>query len=208
MIKKQTLNKKVIILWAWWHAEVIKNILEYDSETEFLWYLDDNKVEAEVVWTISDASKYIDDTYFICWIWNNEVRKNIYNWIKRKWWKFINAIHTTSTIEKWVILWDGVMVWAHSYLNIWVKVWNNTIINNNNVIEHHNTIWNDCHLAPWVITWWTVCVKDLVFLWMWSVVVNNISIWEKVYAWAWTVINKDVKSNSKIVWVPFKYLNK
>lgn len=198
--------KKIIIIWAWLHAEVVRNIISYNSNNNFIWYLDDNKTWSEIIWKIEEFIKYRDNVYFICGIWDNSVREDIFNKIKLKWWKFINAIHPKAYIEKWVILGEWIVIWANSYINIWSEIWDNTIINNGVIIEHHNKIWKHCHLAPWVVTWWSVILEDNIFVWIWTNIINNIFIWKNIFIWAWSLIHKNIKEkNVKVFWVPFKY---
>ena len=205
-LKIKLIMIKIIIIWAWWHAEVIKNSILYTKDYQFLWYLDDNKVWSEILGKISTYSQYITSVKFICWIGDNNLREKYYSIIKEAWGKFWNVIHPNSYIESWVILGEWIFIWSNTYINIGSRIWNNSIINNGVIVEHHNSIWMNVHMAPWVITWWNVSVWDNVFLWLWSIIINNITIWDNVFSWAWTLIHKNVDENLKIVWVPFKIL--
>ena len=202
------MKKNIIIIWAWLHAEVITNIISYDLNNNFIWYLDDNKKWYNILWKIKDFLNYIDNYYFICAIWDNTSRDIIFNKIKSKWWKFINAIHPQSYIEKWVLIWEWVMVWANTYINICSQIWDNTIINNWVIVEHHNIIWNSCHLSPWVISWWHIKIENNVFLWLNTLINDEIVIEKNVFSWSWTVINRNVEKNSIIIGVPYKIIKK
>lgn len=200
------MKKNIIIIWAWLHAEVVKNIISYDLNNNFIWFLDDNKKWDNILWNIDNFLNYIDSHYFICSIWDNIYRDIIFNKIKNNWWKFINAIHPKSYIEEWVLLWEWIMIWANSYINICSKIWSNSIINNWVIIEHHNTIGNSVHIAPWVVTWWSVMIWNKTFIWLWSNIINNIKIWNENIIWAGTLVNKDInKDKVKVFWVPFIY---
>jgi len=198
------MKKNIIIVWAWLHAEVVKNIISYNKNYSFYWYLDDIKKWKDVIWTINDIDNYIENYYFICAIWDNNIRWKIFELVKNKWWKFINAIHPESFIEKSSKLWEWIMIWAKVYINIDTKIWDNSIINNWVIIEHHNKIWKNCHLAPWVITWWSVNIWDNVFLGLNTLIFNNIYINDKNIIWAWSLVNKDIlETNIKWFWLPF-----
>ncbi len=199
-------HKKIIIIWAWLHAEVLKNTIEASSkEYLFSWYLDDSRTWNEILWDINSFTNFTNSHYFICWIWDNQFRDAIFHKIKNSWWKFINVIHSSSIIEAWVDLWEWIFLWAHSYVNIWSKIGSNTIINNWVIIEHHNSIWTSVHMAPWTTTWWSTTINDRSFIWIGTSVINNIYIWKDNIIWASSLVHKDIKEdNIKAFWVPFK----
>ena len=144
------MNKKVIIVGAGGHAQVIKEIIEQNNDM-FLGFLDDSKTGKEILGTTNDIAKLHkqdDEIYFIVAIGDNKIRNNIYNMNDVK---YYTAIHPKSIIAKSAKIGAGTSIMAGAVINANSIIGSNCIINTNTIVEH-NCIIEDCvHLSYGVI---------------------------------------------------------
>lgn len=204
--------KDIIIIWAWSEWDIIEDMIHLIGNYHIVWFLDDRKEQdtrlkpKNIIWPISDIHKHLDTCCFFVSIGNNGYRNTISNKILSAGGILETLIHPSAVIENNVDIDVWCRIWAKTYINSYSSIGQWCIINNGVIIEHHNTIGKYCHLAPWTITWWFVSIDEQVFLWLWSIVNDRVHIAQWVYAWSGTVINKNVIKESKIVWVPYRYL--
>lgn len=144
------MNKKVIIVGAGGHAQVIKEIIELNNDI-VLGFLDDKHTGRDILGTSADIMKLHkqdSEIYFIIAIGNNKIRSNIYNMNNVK---YYTAIHPQSIISKSAKIGDGSAIMAGVIINANSTIGLNCIVNTNSLVEHDCTIKDGAHLSYGVI---------------------------------------------------------
>jgi sugar O-acyltransferase (sialic acid O-acetyltransferase NeuD family) len=146
---------------------------------------------------------------FISTIGNNEIRRNTYEILSKKGFKFFNIIHRDSTLSRNIHIGDGVFISARVVINPFVKIGNGVICNTSSVIEHDSRISDFAHIGPGAIICGNVSVGSSTFIGAGSVVKEGVKIGDNVIVGAGAVVISDIPDKSIVVGVPAKsILNK
>ena len=204
------MNKNVIIIGAGGHGKVIADIIEKSGD-KVLGFLDDNvpinttiikEKNIKVLGKIDDTEKFINENpnvEFIIGIGNNNIRKNI---AETKKLKYYTAIHPSSQIALDVEIGKGSVVMANACINTSAKIGKHCIINTGAIIEHDNVIEDYVHVSPNATLCGTVKVGTLTHIGAGVTVKNNTNICSNCIIGCGAVVVKDIEEEGTYVGVP------
>ncbi len=204
--------KKIIIIGAGGHAQVVADILMCHAKTFGdiipIGYLDDNHkilgnlyLGLPVLGTIAQLSSIEHDQVIIA-IGDNDRRKQVFESLQTQGEQFFTAIHPSAIISPSAKIGIGTMICAGAIINPETSIGNNVILNTGSTVDHHNRIEDHVHIAPGVNLGGTVTVKAGAFVGIGARVIpqREIGAWSIVAAGA-TIIT-DVEPNSTYLGVP------
>lgn len=127
----------------------------------------------------------------------------------------------------WMKIWKKSIIyyWSEIYIPFWISIWNNSIIWSRSVLDWRNKIfiWNNVNFSSEVmvftkqhdynspnfdVKWWSVIIKDNVWIWPRVVILPWVIINEWAVVWAWAVVTKNVDAFTFVWWVPAKEIKK
>lgn len=129
---------------------------------------------------------------------NPDLRKIIYNFYKKKGFKFPNIISKFSYVSKNTKLSDGILIGHGAVINTSSKIGSNCIINNQSLIEHDVVIGSNCHISTGSILNGGVKVGSNTFIGSGSIIKENVKIGNNCIIGSGLNIKKDIKSFSII----------
>lgn len=152
--------KKVLILGAGGHAQVVADILlmNYESDKEILpvGYLDDDLslkdrqfLGIPVLGSLNQINEFFHVSVIVA-VGDNRIRAILFNKLNLQGEKLINAVHPDAVISLHVKLGSGVVICAGVVVNTGSVIGDNVILNTACTVDHHNKIHNHVHLAPGV----------------------------------------------------------
>ena len=140
------MNKKVIIIGAGGHAQVIEEII-YQNGDILVGFLDDNRKDINIIGTTADVTRLYNnnkETEFIIAIGNNEIRNRIFNSNDVK---YYTAISKNSIISLKATIGPGSVIMAEAVIGPNVEIGKNCIINTASIIEHGCKVKDGAHLS-------------------------------------------------------------
>ena len=191
--------KKIIIVGAGEHGQVVKNCLRLLSDFEFAGFLDDTKSGEDILGGFADFENFLADHLFYIAVGNNRDRKAVFEKFHTAGAKFATIIHPTATLELQVKLGVNVFMGAHTYININTIVGDNTIINNGCIVEHDNIIGSHSHLTPGVVTGGGAKIGNNVLVGLNCSIRDHITIGDNCIIGMGTVVVKDLEGNLQIL---------
>lgn len=193
------------------HAFVVYNILNTmgrvvtgycdNNEKEFnpfnLSYLGSEKSET--------ALNLLNTDDFFISVGDNNIRKNIFDYLASKQRLPINAIHPSAIISEDSHLFsNGVMVSAGVIINPLSKIANGVICNTGSIIEHECEIGQFSHIGPGAILCGNTHIGEKTFVGAGTVVRQGITIGNNVIIGAGSVVVKNIADNSTVMGCPAK----
>lgn len=133
-------------------------------------------------------------------IGNNQVRKTIFESLAGE--TFVNAIHPTATLSRYVKLGRGVMVAAGVVVNIDTTIGDNTILNTGATIDHDTTLGPHAHVAPGCHLAGNVTVGEGAFLGIGTCAIPGIEVGAWATCGAGSVLIRPVPPGAKVLGVP------
>jgi len=164
-------KNKILIIGAGNGGEVVADILLNNRKNEIVGFLDDNpKISKNklmgkpVLGKIDNIDELYKnkkfDTVIISITSNMEVRRKIFEKLKSKNYKMINAIHPKAYINPTADIGEGNVICAFVHVGYCAKIGNNSLISANSDIEHHNKIGSHILFGPGVMTSGDVTIGD------------------------------------------------
>lgn len=207
------MNKPIIIIGAGGHAKSIIDILQLCNKkiigiTILGEELDKEFKGIPILGNDDQIDKFSPtDVYLVNAIGSTgslELRKNIYQFFKRKGYSFMQVIHPSAVISSEASLSEGVQIMAGAIVSSDCTIGENTIINTRSSIDHDCVIGAHVHIAPGATLSGNVFVKDNVHIGTGAVVIQNICVDSCSIIGAGAVVIRNVSSNKKVVGVPAK----
>ena len=127
---------------------------------------------------------------------DNSMREKIFQFLKRKKFKFSILTHPTAVISNSAKISSGCTIHANSIINSNVVIGENTIVNNDVLVEHDCKIGKNCHIGPSVKIAGSTIIEDGTFIGIGTIIKNNIIVGKKVIVGAGSTITKNLKSNT------------
>ena len=187
-LRNTKMRKKVIIIGAGGHANVVADIIKKSGDS-VVGFLDDFSKGENILGSIDKCTEF-NEYYFVIGIGNNSVRRKIAETYKAL--KYHTAIHPTAVIGEDVCIGNGTVVMANAVINSGTKIRNHCIINTAGVIEHDNDIADYVHVSPNATLCGTVSVGANTHIGAAAVVKNNISICNDVVVGCGGCVVKDI----------------
>lgn len=209
-------KEKIFIIWSWWHAKVVIDIIEenniyeitwiidlYSDKEKFLWYMLINKID-----NLDVLLNWENKVNIFLAIWENYIREKEYLYLISKFQKisFPNIIHKSSMISKKTTLWKWIFIWPWVIINSHSVIWDFTLINTKATIDHDSIIWTFSSIWPWVTMGWWITLWSYSHIWLWANILEKINIWKHSLIWAGSLINKNVPDNVVVYWIPWKVI--
>ncbi len=167
--------RKILIVGAGNGGEVVADILSTDPKNNIIGFVDDNaSLWGKELWgrPILGGTNWVEKmmqdgscTHLCLSITSNmQVRKAIYERLKKQGYSFLNAIHPAAHVNPSVMMGDGNIVGAFAYIGYGSVIGNNNLISAHCDIEHHNRVGSHTLFGPGVMTSGDVQVGDLCSL--------------------------------------------
>lgn len=130
-------------------------------------------------------------------------------------------IYITSSFEKRANLLrkKGAIIWNNCEIyrdvDFWSEPWLIEIGNNVRITNQVRLTTHDWGMRVLTNMWkipdnsgkfWRIKIGNNVHIWVRSIIMPGVTIWDNVIIWAWSIITKDIPSNSVAVWVPCKVI--
>jgi len=143
--------------------------------------------------------KYPTKNIFIAFgnIYNLNKKKDFYNYLKKKGFKFPRIVSNKAYISKHSKVSDGSIIMHHAVINADVKVGENCIINTSAIIEHGTNINNHCQISPGTIINGGCDVGEGTFIGSGCVIKEGIKIGKNCFIGMNKSLTKNLPDNSK-----------
>tara|TARA_B100000287_G_C20599202_1_gene767349 strand:+ start:794 stop:1432 length:639 start_codon:yes stop_codon:yes gene_type:complete len=208
--------KRIIIIGAGGHSNVIEDtLLEKDIFNEIA-YLDDNfnnhtrslfKKTKNILGSsklIFDRNLRSDFKYAFVAIGDSEIRLNFIDKLENLGYEIPTIIHPTAWISKSVSLGIGSIILSHATIQTGVRGGKGLIINNSCSVDHDSFLGNGVHVAPGVNIAGSVHIGDRSWIGIGASVIENINIGSDVKIGANAAVIRDIPSSVNAIGVPAK----
>ncbi|MEI6286858.1 MAG: acetyltransferase [Bacillota bacterium] len=204
--------KKLIIIGSGGHAKVLLSTMLISgmeiigiTEQDPLLF-DETIMDVRVVGNDSKIFEFLaEDIMLVNGIGSTKAvtrRKDIFEELSAKNYKFASVIHLSAVIAPAVVLGEGVQIMAGSVIQTDSVIGSNVIINTKVSVDHDCVICKHVHLAPGVTLSGNVYVGECTHIGTGAVVVQGISIGKNCTIGAGTVVLRDVPDSTTVVGVP------
>lgn len=102
--------------------------------------------------------------YFVLSQGDNEIRKTVFENIKRLNGNFPSLIHPTAVVSKYSIIGEGVIIHANAVIDPDTKIGNDSVISFNAGVCHSSSIGAHCYISPGSMVGAYTKVEDCVFI--------------------------------------------
>tara|TARA_Y100000589_G_C27070783_1_gene595314 strand:- start:381 stop:1019 length:639 start_codon:yes stop_codon:yes gene_type:complete len=208
--------KRIIIIGAGGHSNVIEDTLLEKGYFNEIAYLDDNfnnytKSLFSETKNIIGSSKLINNKelrsnfkYAFVAIGDSKRRLSLIDDLENLGYEIPTIIHPTAWISKSVSLGIGSIILSHATIQTGVKGGKGLIINNSCSIDHDSFLGNGVHVAPGVNIAGSVNIGDRSWIGIGASVIENINIGSDVKIGANAAVIRDIPSSVKAIGVPAK----
>ena len=210
-------SKSSIIIGTGGHAKSIISLIKRNNDFNIEGLIDlskdFDKKETILGFPILGNLKKLDElmsnkilSYFLA-IGDNKIRKDIFNFLKKKGLNMPNLIDKNSHLDSTCKIGIANIIFYNSYIGPLVKIGNNNILNTSCIIEHDSSVANNCHLAPKSIICGKSYLGDSCFIGANATVINNIKICSNVTIGAGSTVIKSIENEySKFVGSPARQI--
>lgn len=208
---------KIFIWGTGGHGRVVLDILRENKNFEIYGFVDSNrKSKGKIV----DGVKVLGDKSIlkdlrsksvqagVVAIGNNKDRCEIADYLKKRGFYLINAIHPRATIASNVSIGSNVTIAAGAIICAHAIIENNVIVNTGAIIEHENIIGNGAHIASGARLAGRIEVGEKTFIGIGVTVIQRIKIGSNSIIGASAVVLGDIPDNVVVVGVPAKVIRK
>ncbi|SMF34241.1 acetyltransferase [Desulfovibrio gilichinskyi] len=204
--------KKIIIMGAGGHGQVVADALMLMKGAEPVAFLDENPaVIGKSVLGIpvpggnEHLSKIEHDGVVIA-LGNNQLRKRIFEELTAAGETLFTVIHPSAIISPSVKIGTGCMILAGAVINTGAEIKDNTIINTNSTIEHHNVIGPHAHIAPGATLGGEVIVGEESMVGIGATVLPRVTIGNRAMLGAGSTATGNIAEDITAAGIPAKRL--
>ncbi|WP_432734421.1 acetyltransferase [Maridesulfovibrio sp. FT414] len=200
--------KKIIIMGAGGHGQVVADALLQMQGAEPVAFLDENPdVVGTEVMDIpvpggNSAINEVEHDGIVIALGSNSLRKKIFNELCSAGENLFTVIHPSAVIAPNVKIGSGCMILAGAVINTGAEIKDNTIINTNATVEHHNIIGPHAHIAPGSTLGGQVEVGEESMVGIGSTVLPRLKIGKQAMLGGGSTAIKDVEDGMTVVGVP------
>lgn len=208
----KVLMNKLAILGASGHGKVIAECAELMALWDEIVFFDDAYPEKKKLehWPIYGRTEDLiqNKTIYdvVIGIGDNKIRNQKFNELKAKGIHFVNVIHPSAILSKYVTLGTGIVVFAAVVINSFSKISDAVILNTKAVVEHDCFIDTAAHIAPNVSLAGAVTVGKCSMIGIGTSVVQLIKIADNITIGAGSVVIKDLLSSGNYAGAPARKL--
>lgn len=156
----------------------------------------------EVSGTINDILE--EDAIFLS-VGNNTKRQGYFNQFKERIIKE-NLTHVSAFLEDNIDLGVSNQIFANAYINSFVQIINNNIINTYAILEHEVRVGSHNHISVGAKLCGRVRIGDRCMIGAGAIIIDSISICDDVIIGAGAVVTKDIIKPGTYVGVPAKII--
>ncbi|WP_017380770.1 acetyltransferase [Paenisporosarcina sp. TG-14] len=205
------MKEKLLIIGASGHGKVVADIALKMNKWPSIAFLDDDQnikssLGKEVIGTINDVFKYLDNWDVFVGVGNNSMREKIQDKLETEGASIPILIHPNAVIGKHVEIAGGTVVMAGVVINCCTEIGKGCIINTGASLDHDNLIGNYVHVSPGTHLAGTVTVGQGSWLGIGSIVSNNVKIASGCKVGAGAVVIKDISEIGIYVGIPARKL--
>lgn len=200
--------KRIIIMGAGGHGQVVADALQQMDGAEPVAFLDENPaVIGTEVMNITvpggnDSLAKVDHDGIVIALGNNSLRRRIFEELIAAGEKIFTVIHPSATIAPNVKIGKGCMILAGAVINTGAEIKDNTIINTNSTVEHHNIIGPHAHIAPGSTLGGEVIIGEESTVGIGATVLPRIRIGQKALLGGGSTAINDIKDGQTAAGVP------
>lgn len=215
-MKKQ--KKEKIFIWgASGQGKVVLDILRNAKGFDIAGFIDSNK---KIHGKNIEGVKIFGDKDCLDMLWkkgvragivavgDNEKRCQIADYLKKKKFKLINAIHPHAAVADNVVLGSNITINAGAIIGTYSVLADNVIINTGAIIEHENIIKNGAHIASGVQLAGGIEVGEKTLVGIGATAVQYLKIGKNSIIGAGAVVLHDIGDNVVAVGIPAKVIKK
>ena len=215
-MKKQ--KKEKIFIWgAGGQGKVVLEILRNSNNFDVASFIDSNKklqnknIEGVKVF---GGKSYLDALWKkgikagIVAVGDNEKRCQIADYLKKRKFKLVNAIHPRAAVATNVSLGTNVTINAGAIISTYSVIEDNVIINTGAIIEHENIIRNGAHIASGVQLAGGIEVGEKTLVGIGATAIQYLKIGKNSVIGAGAVVLNDIGDSVVAVGIPAKVIKK
>jgi acetyltransferase EpsM len=207
---------RTLVLGAGGHAQVVADILmrvcEAAGNYRPIGFLDDDPSLAgtaimglPILGTIAQVNEFDHDAVIVA-IGDNRTRAHIFDSIRMRGERIVNALHPGAVVAPDVCLGEGVVICAGVVVNPGSIIGDDVILNTGCTVDHHNRIGNHAHIAPGVHLGGNVTIGKGTFVGIGATVIPQRTIGEWSAVGAGSLVAKDVPARATAVGMPARVI--
>ena len=209
--------QRVLILGAGGHAQVVTDILlqshDVGSNCQPIGFLDDDPALAgtaimglPVLGTIAQLDEFDHDAVIVA-VGDNRTRACIFESVRARGERIVNAVHPAAVLAPDVRLGEGVMICAGVVVNTGTVIGDNVILNTGCTVDHHNRIGSHAHIAPGVHLGGDVTIGEGTLIGIGSTVIPQRTVGAWSVVGAGSVVTKDVPAYATAAGMPARVIS-
>ena len=210
--------QRVLILGAGGHAQVVADILlrayEAGVSCRPIGFLDDDSalvgtevMGLPVLGTIAQLDDFDHDAVIVA-IGDNRTRARIFESVRARGERIVNAIHPAAVLAPDVRLGQGMMICAGVVVNPGTVIGDNVILNTGCTVDHHNRIGNHAHIAPGVHLGGNVIIGEGTLVGIGATVIPQRTVGEWSVIAAGSVVTKDIPAHATAAGAPARVIQR
>jgi acetyltransferase EpsM len=198
------------------HAQVVADILsrahEAGTNGQPVGFLDDNPSLAgtaimglPVLGAIAQLDESEHDAVIVA-IGDNRTRARLFESVRARGERIVNAIHPAAVLAPDVRLGTGVMICAGVVVNTGTVIGDNVILNTGCTVDHHNHIGDHAHIAPGVHLGGDVTIGEGTLVGIGATVIPQRTVGDWSVIGAGSVVTKDIPDDAMAAGMPARVI--
>lgn len=206
--------KKIIIIGAGGHGQVVADALKLMDDAEPVAFLDDNTaLHGKMIMGIpvvgnNSSVHEIEHDGIVVAVGNNNIRKKIFADLINAGEILFSVIHPRAVISPSVKIGSGCMILGGAVINTGAEIGDDTILNTNCTIEHHNKIGAHVHIAPGATLGGEVRIGSEAMVGIGATVLPRLTIEDRALLGAGSTAFQDIPENCVSVGIPARCIKK
>jgi len=209
---------RVLILGAGGHAQVVADILlrahQAGANLCPVGFLDDHSMligktimGLPVLGAIGQLDELDHDAVIVA-LGDNRTRARLFESVRAKGEKIVNAIHPAAVVAPDVRLGRGVVICAGVVVNTGTVIGDDVILNTGCTVDHHNHIGDHAHIAPGVHVGGNVTIGEGSLVGIGAVVIPERTVGAWSVIGAGSVVIRDIPAYARAVGVPARVIKR
>ena len=186
----------------------------HDAGTDYkpIGFLDDASALAgttimglPVLGAIAQLDEFDHDAVIVA-IGDNRIRARIFESVRARGERIVNAVHPAAVLAPDVRLGEGVMICAGVVVNTGTVIGDNVILNTGCTVDHHNRIGSHAHIAPGVHLGGDVTIGEGTVVGIGATVIpqRTVGAWSAIGAGS--VVTRDIPAYATAVGMPARVI--